>query len=70
MKKPNINYSEFFPEFGWLCPFCVAEENEEHKCKVDRRSIPRHLVFHHNWSQDDSLTWEYVYNRLMAIGGV
>lgn len=63
------DYSEQFPETGWICPYCSVEQSEEEKALVDRVDIPAHLVFMHEW-EPSKMSWEYIYNRLSSIGGV
>ncbi len=60
-------FKDKFPE-QWLCPYCIGEGNEEKECMVERDRIPSHLMYHHGW--DEALTWEYIYTRLKAVGGI
>ena len=66
----EINYAEMFPEDGWLCPYCMIEVEEPEKALVERRDIPSHLVFQHQWEPGKHMTWEYIYNRLAMVGGI
>lgn len=65
----DIDYSEFFPETGWICPYCI-DGVDENEVKFDRQDIPMHLVYQHEWVNDKDLTWESIYNRLSVVGGV
>lgn len=66
----DIAYHEFFPEEGWICPYCSGNECDEKDAVVSRSDIPSHLVFKHEWNPEGGMTWEYIYNRLNAVGGV
>ena len=66
MKSQN-EFKGKFPEH-WLCPYCMTEVEEEKKCLVDREEIPKHLSSQHEWDLD--IDWEYIYNRMIMVGGI
>lgn len=66
----EVDYSLMFPETGWMCPYCMEEPVDEQSVMCDRKDIPSHLVFQHDWDSGKHLNWEYIYNRLSAVGGV
>ena len=61
-------FKDKFPE-RWMCPYCAQEAISEKRCMVDRDDIPMHLGHNHNWDTS-KITWEYIFERLSAVGGV
>lgn len=69
-QSQNKDFSQLFPETGWLCPYCMHEATEEKDALIDRHDIPGHLIYQHGWENGSHMNWEYIYTRLAAVGGV
>jgi len=64
------NYKEKFPKV-WICPYCVQQSELEEDATVEREDIPNHLLYQHEWEIPHvDQTWEHIYSRLIAFGGV
>lgn len=66
----DTDYSLYFQETGWVCPFCIDDSTDEETGTFNRDDIPAHLVYQHDWEPGKHFNWEYIYNRLIAVGGV
>lgn len=64
----EVEYMEQFSK-TWNCPYCMVDATDDEYPVVDRVSIPGHLVFCHGW-QSENLTWQKIFERLSAVGGV
>jgi len=58
---------DMFPN-EWLCPYCANELQKVES--IPRDAILSHIKAQHNDACSSDTTWEQLYNRMSAIGGL